>query len=212
MKTVSARCKDLTNVRFGRLTVLSRVENTATGQACWMVRCDCGVVKNVRGQALRDGVTLSCGCLNRENAVALKTTHGFSKHSAFRSWKSMVARCTDPTDKDYPGYGGRGVSVCSEWLDIANFVMDMGEKPTGMTLERINNDEGYRPDNCRWATPIEQGSNKRNNNNLVIGGETLCLAAASRKYGIPESTLRNRVNAGMAPEDAVLPRARRGGK
>ena len=208
-KPASTRCIDLTNLRFGRLKVLSRVENTPSGQARWRVRCDCGVTKDIHGQALREGLTLSCGCLNVENATKLKTTHGFSKHSAFKTWKAMVARCSDPEDKDYASYGGRGVLVCAEWLDVANFVRDMGEKPTGLSLDRINNDDGYCRSNCRWATPTEQGSNKLYNNNVVIHGETLCLAAASRKYGIPESTLRNRLNAGVTPDDAVLPRARR---
>lgn len=203
-KPVAARCIDLTNIRFGRLLVLSRVENTSSGQARWKVRCDCGVTKDVRGQALREGLTLSCGCLNAENAAKLKTTHGFSKHSAFKTWKAMVARCSNPEDKDYAGYGGRGVLVCAEWLDVANFVRDMGEKPAGMSLDRINNDEGYCRNNCRWATSTEQGSNKRNNNNVVIHGKALCLAAVSRKYGIPESTLRNRLNSGMSSEDAAF--------
>ena len=115
----------------------------------------------------------------------------------------MISRCCNPSDKDWPSYGGRGIKVCDRWLDPTKFIADMGEKPKGASLDRIDNDKGYSPENCRWASPVEQGSNKRNNNRIVIGGVTIHVAEAARKFGISESTIRRRIDAGLNGDQIV---------
>ncbi|WP_250518560.1 hypothetical protein [Caballeronia sp. ATUFL_M1_KS5A] len=124
-------------------------------------------------------------------------THGMSHHSAFRSWEAMIDRCTNPRCKDYPAYGGRGITVCDDWLSPIAFCRYMGEKPRGMSIGRIHNDEGYKPGNVEWQTPMQQGANKRNSR--VPGG----LAAAARAADMSESALRRRLDAGMSLNEAV---------
>jgi hypothetical protein len=124
-------------------------------------------------------------------------THGMWHHSAFKSWEAMIDRCTNPRCKDYQAYGGRGINVCDDWLSPIAFCRYMGEKPKGMSIGRISNDEGYRPGNVEWQTPMQQGANKRNSR--VPGG----LAAAARAAGMTETTLRRRLNAGLTLEQAT---------
>lgn len=119
---------------------------------------------------------------------------GMRSHTLFKTWSGMINRCYSSLDKDYVYYGGRGIVVCSRWQSFECFIKDMGVRPSRCTLDRINNNKGYSPDNCRWATPIEQANNKRNNRKIVVDGvEFTTLAAASRHFGMPESTLRNRL-------------------
>ena len=129
--------------------------------------------------------------------MAVAKTHGCWNHSAFRSWDAMMRRCYDPKDKDFPSYGGRGIRVDVRWHDPAIFCAEIGERPKGRTLGRIDNDGPYAPRNVEWQTPLQQGANKRNNR--VPGG----LAAAARAAGMAESTVRNRLNRGMSLEEAV---------
>jgi hypothetical protein len=114
--------------------------------------------------------------------------------STYRSWAAMKTRCSNPNCKDYQRYGGRGISYCDAWENFEAFYADMGEKPDGMTLERIDYDKGYSPENCRWATDAEQQQNKSTNVWLVYGGKRMILSEWSKHLSIPTETLRNRLS------------------
>lgn len=155
------RVTDLAGQRFGRLTVVRRVENSPAGAARWAVRCDCGTEKNVRSSQLTEGSTVSCGCYLREVAGARVRTHGLTNSFEFRSWRAMKTRCTSEKHPRYHRYGGRGITFCERWAQFENFYADMGPCPfDDGSIERVNNDEGYTPQNCVWLPKSQQSKNR----------------------------------------------------
>lgn len=153
---------DLTGQRYGRLLVVEFAYKTDRGQAVWKCLCDCGAYKDIRLSSLRGEESLSCGCRKKEPNLA-NTTHGLSTSPEYRAWTNMKARCCDSGHQSFHNYGGRGITVCNRWmLSFADFYLDMGPRPEGLTLERRNNEGNYEPSNCYWATRSEQNSNKRN--------------------------------------------------
>jgi hypothetical protein len=157
--------------RFGRWTVLEPGRYLTHGgnrRPAAECRCDCGTIRVVRLDQMRGGMSLSCGCLNGELAAARfraeLTIHGLSRHPLYRTWNTMRQRCENPRAKDYPRYGARGIAVCVEWRDVTAFITwieaNIGPRPAGRTLDRIDNDGHYEPGNVRWATAKEQSANR----------------------------------------------------
>jgi hypothetical protein len=137
--------------------------------------------------------------------------HGLTYTGAWRSWVTIFARCESPSDSNYPLYGARGISVCERWRVFENFLADMGERPDGMSLDRINSDGNYEPGNCRWATIKQQNRNRRNNVLLTFDGHTRCLAEWAELMKIRHDTLRSRLEAGWSVADAInTPTLKRG--
>lgn len=162
---------DRAGQRFGRLLVLEQAGRDRCKKVLWRCRCSCGEETIVTSGALVTGNTVSCGCYLQERI----TKHGGWKKSSYNTWRAMMRRCTVPTDKDYPRYGGVGVSVCPEWYDYLKFVADMGEPQGDETLDRIDTYGNYELSNCRWAGVKTQNRNVRvrKSNSLGVTGVRL---------------------------------------
>ncbi len=179
---------DLVGNGYGRLVVIS-LDRCVTGRGSfWRCLCDCGGERVVRADSLKCGSIRSCGCLHRESARAAgKATakHGMNKSSTHSTWMQMRRRCNSPNCDKFSYYGGRGIKVCERWDDFKNFLEDMGERPGGMSLDRIDTNGNYEPSNCRWATKEQQANNTRANVFVEIGGEKKTVSQAARLLGIP---------------------------
>lgn len=155
---------DITGMIFGRVTVLSLQSKGGSGvHAKWNCHCSCEKEFITRGSNLRRGNTLSCGCMKEENRATDSTTHGMSRTREYKSWDAMIARCYNKKNNRYFMYGERGITVVDSWRLFSNFFSDMGFRPAGKSLDRINGNKGYSKDNCKWSTPKEQANNRRNN-------------------------------------------------
>lgn len=189
--------------RYGRWTMLN-----------WMglyaqVRCDCGTERVVNAKDLRAGKSRSCGCARA--GKKRPRTHGQTHTPAWNSWQKMRARCLNPNHHKYGQYGGRGIVICEAWASFEAFLADMGERPVGMTLDRLDVDGPYAPENCRWATQLEQARN-RQNSVLVITPDhgPMTPESAAALYGLRKSTLLSRLRAGWDHSEACrLPLGKR---
>lgn len=198
---------------YGRLTA-QRPLNAKPRQAShqlWLCLCACGTEAVVRADHLLSGHTSSCGCVQREIAAVIHTTHGHSlegtRSPTYQSWRSMRERCEIAAHPHYQRYGGRGIRVCERWLGpegFANFLRDMGERPSGKhSIDRIDNEGNYEPSNCKWSTMAQQHQNRSTNVNLTYNGKTQCLSAWAEETGIGISTLRARLQRGLSEEEVL---------
>lgn len=182
--------------RHGRWTVVGepiRLES----QYAYFCQCDCGTRRTVRHLQLNNGKSQSCGCLARERSADRNRTHGMTLTRTFSSWDAMKDRCYRKGRSDSKIYHDRGITVCDRWLGksgFQNFLDDMGERPDGMSLDRIDNDLGYSPSNCRWATAGEQANNKRSNRLIEYRGKSYTLAQLANIAGMGADTLEWRIS------------------
>lgn len=177
---LSMKRNDLTGQRFHRLVVTGVHALCAKKNVLWACMCDCGKFAKAYAYDLRAGKVKSCGCLSKEHRPR---THGMAgagrrRSATYNLWASMLQRCTNPNDRNYRSYGARGITVCERWHKFENFYADMGQKPEGMSLDRIDNDGGYNKDNCRWASLHTQSRNKRSNIFVSVQGRRMVLADA----------------------------------
>lgn len=183
--------------KFGRLTVTGDAPRTHKYLRRVFAKCECGTVKDYQLSNLLNGITKSCGCILRD-MVPANLTHGHScgvgTSSTYQSWYAMKQRCTNPKHKKWKDYGGRGIMVCDRWLNsFENFLADMGERPGGRTLDRREVNGNYEPNNCRWATPVEQARNRRAFL-IEFNGERRCLAEWAEVLGIKADILSKRIS------------------
>lgn len=204
------RLNDLTGQRFGRLTVIERAENKKDGRAKWLCQCDCGKTTVTTGTNLRTGVTKSCGCYMIECETArikeICTTHGKSHTRLYKTWRNMKQRCYNPNNTYYHRYGGRGITVCADWKQnfkaFYDWAMTSGYQDD-LSIDRINNDKGYSPDNCRWATRKVQERNKSRNRLVELNGKTKTLAEWCEIYAVDYDKARSCLRYGGSPEEAL---------
>lgn len=192
---------NMVSSKFGYLTVLRFVSKSKNKSLLYECRCDCGNIVIKRGSHLRRHEVKSCGCYRKSetyiNSLKLKLRkHGLSKSPTYASWVAMKYRCLNSNHVAYARYGGRGIKVCQHWLIFENFLADMGKRPAGATLDRINVDGNYCVENCRWASRKQQSRNRGNNHLLAFGGQRRTLAEWSEITGIKKTTIRERLNRG----------------
>lgn len=204
---VNGNAKDLTGQKFGYWEVVSRDdEKSKHGHRMYLCRCVCGKEKKLRGSMLTSGASISCRCIT---FIDKNKKHGMSNTRTYNTWVSMRERCFNPKNDKYERYGAKGITVCEEWRNsFENFLSDMGVRPKGMTIDRIDNSKGYCKENCRWATPKEQTLNRFFTKWVTAFGETLCFSDMAEKYGITTTTLRYRLKKGMSLEDALTEKKR----
>lgn len=208
---IPRRTHDLTGKEFGRWKVL-HYAGSVQGKTMWRCKCACGTERDVYAATLKSGASQSCGCYKADVQRSRHTTHGMSRDHVSSQWIAMKQRCYNPRSTAYKHYGGRGIAVCARWRDsLEAFATDIGVPPgPGWSIDRIDNNGDYCPENFRWATHITQGNNRRNNTFITVHGITDTVANMARRYGIHPSTLHSRVfNLRWTPEKAVSIPARR---
>lgn len=198
---------DLLGKKFGRLTVLSQSDSRVGGNVFWNCECDCGKACTTSSILLRRGDTRSCGCLFIETAVEkgrARKTHGLTQSRAYHSWVGLKERCLNRNNPKYELYGGRGIKVCERWLNsFENFFQDMGHPPDGFSLDRIDVNGDYRPENCRWANNVTQSNNRRTNKMVPYGERQVTLAEYERLTGLSQDALHLRLKRGWSMTDAL---------
>lgn len=194
---------DISGENFGRLTAHDVVGRNRHNQLLWHCTCECGTQKEVLGFLLRRGEVQSCGCLHRETVGLINRTHGMTKTRIYGLWHGMIQRCYDKNVPAYNRYGARGINVCERWQSFENFYADMGDKPKGMSLERVDNDGDYTPENVIWATAKAQARNRRSTVFLEFNGQRKSMAEWAEELGMKIATLWARIDRGMCVEEAL---------
>ena len=191
--------KDMKGLQFGYLTVIDYAGSNKNGRAIWICKCKCGKIHETLGKYLRDGSATSCGCRKLKilaDTTKRQTTHGMSNTRLYQIWQGIRGRCNNPNDESYYNYGGRKIRICKDWDEFINFyywAINNGYSE-GLTIDRINSNGNYDPDNCRWADYKTQGNNTRRNHKLTYKGITKTMAEWAELKGIKYSTLRGRIN------------------
>jgi len=201
-------------VVIGEALILSQIDGMRASSSHWRIRCRCGMdgtkhVQSIKGLEKRGMPVLCRQCVNNQISGG-RTKHGHAagtrKHasSTYSTWESMWRRCDQPSHKSYADYGGRGIQVDPVWRDFSAFLRDMGQRPTGMTLGRINNDLGYSPTNCQWETMEQQQRNRRSNRLLTLDGVTKTAIEWAETVGLPQTAIYKRLQLGWSDRDVIL--------
>jgi len=207
---------DITGRRHGMMTVvgLHHIHVTSGGQkqGRWTVKCDCGQTRIIPLCALRR--YFSCGCNRNNNISKNKSKHGWARRGKnlrpeYRIWSLIHQRCNNPKNPAYIRYGGRGIKVCEQWRTFEGFIKDMGERPEGKSVDRIDTNGDYCPENCRWATILEQANNRRGNKNISVNGRTMTASEWERETGVNHTTIKWRLKRGVPASEAVSDKTNR---
>ena len=184
---------DLTGKRFGKLIAIS-FDHMKRTRSYWRCKCDCGNYRIVAIDHLKHGDITDCGCERRH--IARWKKHGMSESRIYTIWSLMKRRCINPLSKEFPFYGGRDIAICKEWLDFANFLewANNNGYSDELTIDRIDNDGDYCPENCRWVTRKEQSYNKRNNRFITFNGETKTITQWASDNGLTYNLVKNRID------------------
>lgn len=201
METIRRARKPFFNLigrRSGRLTVIAPSSKRTGGNVHWSCRCSCGNLVEVAYNNIKNKIARSCGCLRRELVSKKNFRHGMAGTLAHKIWIGMRDRCVNPNSKNFDRYGGRGIKVCRRWNSFTNFLKDMGDPPAGRSIERINNEKGYSPSNCRWATRPEQMRNYSRNIIFRFNGISKCVADWADQFKVNRYTVYKRIGRGMS--------------
>lgn len=198
---------NLTGRKFGRIRVVSFAGKFGNRpRSFWNCVCDCGNHKVINGGSLpcKNG-TRSCGCIGRESTSKRSRTHGMTRTPTWVSWQSIIQRCYDPKSSNYPRYGSRGIRMCERWRNsFESFLEDVGIRPSlKHSIDRINNDGNYEPENCRWSTDREQSRNRSTNKNITFNGKTQCVRAWEIEMNLKPSTIHARIKRGWSIERSI---------
>lgn len=187
---------------FGTLTVTEYAGKDKHGKSLWVCACNCGNTVTTLANSLVLGKTVSCGCSKKVNGQNRRKP--YRNTALYRKYWSMIDRCCHPTSKAWKRYGGRGITVCDRWKESFDaFVSDMGVPEPKMTLERIDNNKGYSPENCRWATMQEQQRNRRDTVRITFNGKTKCIAEWAKELNVTPQAISYRIKAGYLPKEII---------
>jgi hypothetical protein len=197
--------KNITGKKYNGLTAIKFAKKCEKwNHAFWLFKCECGTKKILQKSKVICGHIISCGCGAKNKKKTGNPTHNLSKTYMYILWKGMRQRCNNPNNPKYPNYGGRGIKVCDRWNNFENYLLDMGNRPSpDYSIDRIDNNGNYEPNNCRWATKSEQARNQRSNIKITLGNKTLCISEWAKINNLPESTIRARIIRGWNLIDSI---------
>lgn len=189
--------KDIIGLKFGRLTVISYSHTNSDNKACYNCVCDCGNEKIASGKSMRFGKTMSCGCLKNELDRTRNLKHGYcvgKKTPEYYIWRSIIERCENKNNKSYKFYGAKGITICDEWRrNFSTFINDMGPKPNGFSIERLDCKSGYSKENCIWADKYQQANNRSSNRLFTFDGKTQTIAQWAKQLNLKSGTIYMRL-------------------
>jgi hypothetical protein len=201
--------ENISGLRCHFLTVVSLTDELKGGHRLWLCLCDCGKPTKKTAWFLKNGRVKSCGCRTKSLISKSRTRHGETDTPTWKSWKSMLDRCDLKAHKSYADYGGRGITICDAWRTYENFRSDMGERPYGMTLGRVDNSGNYEPSNCHWETYRQQARNRRSSRIIAHDGIVATLSEWSERTGLTGGTIWKRLNSGWPVDQSLMLKAKK---